>query len=157
VFSLSFIENADGERFGFDPENEMLGKIRLGDFEEYFVADTTFWSADDYRAQWREGLSRLCDGVTRSCLLASVSNPEMANYFQSWPIYRFGSEAIFQNRLLMFDQLGEPFLFSRLYDLVLPYSSTTEGGVSISEWKIPLRAVQEFLATGHPSHKRHNG
>jgi hypothetical protein len=146
VFSLSFIENPDSERFSFDAETEIVGKIRLGDFEEYFAANATFWSADEYRAQWKEGLSRVCDGFERSCVLTSVSNPETANYFQTWPIYRFGSEVIFQNRLLMLDQLDEPFLFSGLYDFVLPYRTTSEDGAPLSPWKIPVRAIQEFLA-----------
>jgi len=148
MFSLSFIDNPDRERFSFDAETEILGKIRLGDFEEYFLADVTFWSADDYRAQWKVGLSRMCDGAATSCILTSVSNPEMTNYFQTWPIYRFESEVIFQNRLFMLDEVGEPFLFSRLYDVILPYSAVNEEGAALSQWKIPLRAIQEFLVTG---------
>jgi hypothetical protein len=147
VFSLSFLENPDSERFSFDVETEILGKIRLGDFEEYFAASTTFWSAEEYCCQWRDALSRACDGDARSCVLTSVSRPETSNYFQIWLIYRFGSEAIFQNRLMMLDQVDEPFLFGRLYDMVSPYSAVSEEGTTLSQWKVSIRAIQEFLDT----------
>jgi hypothetical protein len=47
-------------------------------------------------------------------------------------------------------RLGEPFLFSRLYATVLPYSAISEDGAALSQWKIPLRTIQEFLVTGLP-------
>ena len=148
VFSLSFVENPDSERFLFDAKTEIVGKIRLGDFEEYFAADVTFWSANEYRAQWREGLSRTCDGLAKSCVLTSVRNPETATFFQAWPIYRFGSEVIIQNRLLMLDQFDEPFLFSRLYDFVLPHRATSEDGAALSQWNIPIAVIEEFVSSG---------
>jgi hypothetical protein len=106
AFSLSFIENPEIGRFSFGAETEILGRICFGDFEEYFAANITFWSSDEYFAQWKDGLSRTCDGAATSCILTSVSRPEMANYLQTWPIYRFGSEVIFQNRLFMLDEVG---------------------------------------------------
>jgi hypothetical protein len=47
----------------------------------------------------------------------------------------------------MLDQIDEPFLFSRLYDTILRYSAISEDGEPFSEWKIPVRTIQEFLET----------
>jgi hypothetical protein len=147
VFSLSFVRNPDRQRFAFDPDTETIGRICLDEFEEYFPINITFWSADQYRAQWREALKRICEGADTSCLLTSVDRPDGADtFFDSWFIYRFGAEVVFHNKLLLAEKVGDDFSLDRLCNSAPCYNAISEDGAPISEWRMPLMAVEEFLA-----------
>jgi hypothetical protein len=51
------------------------GKIFIGDdFCETIIPAIGYWSANDYKKQWQEGLERIRTHDS-SCLVASIQNP----------------------------------------------------------------------------------
>ncbi|MGB6904684.1 MAG: hypothetical protein WBD98_17770, partial [Acidobacteriaceae bacterium] len=61
-------------RFLHDARDEpdmAIGQITLGAFVEEFEMVLSVWSRERYERQWREGIQRLLDGKSKSCLITS--------------------------------------------------------------------------------------
>jgi hypothetical protein len=86
-----------------------LGEITLDDFVETFETLLTFWGADRYEYQWREGLDRLLKGAAKSCLITSMLDSKYENFGVWWKLYREGDQVVVQNQLLLSDVLGRHF------------------------------------------------
>lgn len=132
---------------GFDEEDPLVvnGELKLGDDREYFQSILGFWGVDDYLQSWTEGLQRLLAGASISCLATSVIDPSNANFVEVWPLYREQSDVYVQNRLLFLDQLSHEFDPSEPWNSVDPRSVVNEDGQRISEWRVSLSDVREFL------------
>jgi CdiI N-terminal domain len=132
---------------GFDEEDPLVvnGELKLGDDREYFQSILGFWGVDDYLQSWTEGLQRLLAGASISCLATSVIDPSNANFVEVWPLYREQSDVYVQNRLLFLDQLSHEFDPSEPWNSVDPRSVVNEDGQRISEWRVNLSDVREFL------------
>jgi hypothetical protein len=147
MFSICFVHDEPAVSVKTDLRHEAMGCITIGAFSEHFVSDITFWSMEEYSRQWREGLVRICDGHASSCLFTNVGNPEHANYFEGWILYRLGADEIaIHNRLIFFSLLEQPFLFDAKYDVVPAYAAVGVDGERISEWRTSIGAIQRFLA-----------
>jgi hypothetical protein len=138
VFRIGFTETNDNE-------SERKGQIIIGDFLENFLAPIDFWDAEDYRQQWRGGAQRFVSGAASSCFLTRAVAPSRDNFLEWWQIYRVDARLIFQNRLVMFDQIDWSFDYDRLYDFVLPYSRLSSDNTVISEWAVELGWIESFL------------
>ncbi len=121
-----------------------LGKIYIGDdFSETIAPALNYWTMDDYRKQWKEGLERIKNYNT-SCLVASIQNPETSNRLLNWwPIYKVGQKIYIQNELYMeedYDQLMGDMLFTpeTCYDFIRPRVISSPEGDEYSEWVIDL-------------------
>jgi hypothetical protein len=134
---------------GFDEQDPMvaIGKLRLRDHDEYFESVLGFWGADDYERSWSVGLRRVLAGETTSCLATSVTNPPTANFVEVWPLYREGNDVYVQNCLIFLDQLSHEFDADAPWESVSPRETVDEDGQVISEWKVNLTDIREFLRT----------
>lgn len=132
---------------GIDKQDPLIavGKLRLGKDDEYFESVLGFWAAYDYEHSWSVGLDRLLAGESTSCLATSITNPSSANFVEVWPLYREGNDVYVQNCLIFLDQLSHEFDPDAPWDSVGPRSVVDEDGQAISEWKVNLSDIREFL------------
>jgi hypothetical protein len=132
---------------GFDDRDPLvaIGMIKLGEHREYFESVLVFWGTDDYKAIWDAGLQRLLRGEAKSCLATNVVEPSSANFVEVWPLYREESEVYVQNCLLFLDQLSHDFDPAAPWDSVYPRSVVGEDGERISEWRVSVDDIGEFL------------
>jgi CdiI N-terminal domain len=132
---------------GFDKQDPLvaIGLIELGEHREHFESVLVFWGTDDYKRIWDAGLRRLLGGASTSCLATSVLEPSSANFVEVWPLYREESEVCVQNCLLFLDQLSHEFDPAAPWESVYPRSVVDEDGQRISEWRVSLDHIGEFL------------
>lgn len=117
-----------------------LGKIIIGDFEETIYVPVEFWSIDDYRKQWIEGIERI-KTHSKSCLVATIQGnkkkPDLINW---WLLYKKENKIFIHNQLLIEKSLNKTlnkglFTTESCYDYI-PRKSTSK---KISEWVIDLK------------------
>jgi hypothetical protein len=132
---------------GFDEQDPMvaIGVIRLGEDRECFESVLGFWGLDDYKAIWAAGLWRLVAGASTSCLATSVTDPSCSNFVEVWPLYREESDVYVQNQLLFLDQLQHELNPIAPWESVSPRSVVDEDGQRISEWRVSINDIEEFL------------
>ena len=105
MFSIDIERGIGGSEFARQ-SSRLLGRITVGDFTESFHVALDFWSPRDYRASWKRALGRLLSAdVIDSCLIASVGDPETANFVTCWPLYRCKEKVYVQNSIIFLDQL----------------------------------------------------
>ena len=138
---------------GFDDEDPLvaIGTLRLGEHNEYFESVLGFWGTDDYEEIWIKGLRRLIMGASTSCLATSVLYPPNANFVEVWPLYREESDVYVQDCLLFLDQLSHEFDPAAPWESVFPRSVVSEDGQRISEWRVSIDDIGEFLELGTTS------
>jgi hypothetical protein len=134
----------------FDDEDPLvaIGVLTLRESSEHFSSPVSFWGVDDYQKSWEAGLRRLLGGAAVSCLVTSVTDPATANFIEVWPLYGSGDDIYVQNRLLFLDQLPHAFDLSAPWESVGLRRTTTEDGDKISEWRVGLDDIGEFLESG---------
>jgi CdiI N-terminal domain len=132
---------------GFDDDDPSvaIGAISLKGGHERFESVLGFWELDDYKRSWIAGLRRLVSGASTSCLATSVTDPSSANFVEVWPLYREESDVYVQNQLLFLDQLPREFDPTEPWESVDPRSVVDEDGQRISEWRVSIDDIQEFL------------
>ncbi|HWM87279.1 MAG TPA: hypothetical protein VNO33_15615 [Kofleriaceae bacterium] len=123
------------------------GRIRIGGFEEEFEVSLEHWSGQDYERQWLQALEGLLSGGEKTALIASMTDPQTANFLFWWPAYADGEDVVFQNGVLFMDELTGPFDPSRCDEFVLPREQVSETGDRISEWRAPAADVRQFIAS----------
>jgi hypothetical protein len=126
-------------------EDYALGIIRIAEFEETFWSSLSYWSTANYEQSWQASLQRIAGGADPSCLITDFHDPQWANFITTWPIYRVNEKLSFQNQLIFLDQLTSPFVTERPWESVDEYESVDEDGNKISEWFVPVSAIQDFL------------
>jgi hypothetical protein len=144
MFSIKFITDPVpdlevGEKAAF-------GIIQIGDFKERFIASLNFWNVEEYERQWIQGLTRVVNHESESALITSLTDPKNTNFITWWPIYRTKEIIYFQNQFLFLADLSAPFNPRDSYRHVPPRTTKTEDGKQpISEWKLPIAAIENFL------------
>jgi hypothetical protein len=114
----------------------------LEPFWETFMVALDYWSINDYRQQWREGLERIKTHDI-SCLVASVYNPRNGARVVWWPLYKEGNQIFIQNELIAGDEyvkwIGHKiFSPETCYNFVTPRVTETPEGYRVSEWAITV-------------------
>lgn len=140
----NFVITFTGEFLDDDP-TMAVGLIQLGEFRESFCATLEYWTIKDYEESWNKALLRLTNGAATSCLITSFIDPLNANFLILWPLYRFGDEVAVQNQLLFSDQLSHVFDPTAPWESIHPYSAIDGDGRNISEWRIQMTDLREFL------------
>ncbi len=117
------------------------GEININDFKETLYPSLDWWSLDDYRLQWQEGLRRLIDH-DRSCLVATVDNPKLRKFIEWWLLYKIGDKVYIRNSIVLSDIYEEyigdkPFTVDNCYDFIPGKGeSYDEDGNKIAEWVV---------------------
>jgi len=123
-----------------------FGRLQVGEFQEDFEMDLSFWSPRDYERQWRQGLERLVEKEGASCLISSMSRPESANFVFLWLLYRDEDRVFVQQFVLILDECSEAFRPEDPYRHVPSREIVSEDGELVSEWKTEVSEVSRFLA-----------
>lgn len=126
-------------------DGSQRGSIRIGAFQEDFLASLDYWSPHDYRAQWMEGIRRAIDARADSCLITSITDPEASNFIMWWPIYIDHAHAIFHNQLLFLDQCEPRFDVDRPYASLPPREIRASSEPAISTWRIALQELEVWV------------
>lgn len=126
-------------------EKSASGIIKIGDFEEQFIASLDFWSLSDYRSHWFTALKRFQQGEVTSSLITSLTDPNNTNFITWWPIYKVNKTLHFQNQILFMADLKEPFCLDNPFAHIPERETHTDIGEPISEWSVPIENVIEFI------------
>ncbi|WUV15843.1 hypothetical protein OG352_13450 [Streptomyces sp. NBC_01485] len=106
-----------------------------------------FWSESDYLQSWCRALRELGSGTAvTSCLVASITDPEVSNFLFCWPLYREGEKVFVQNSVIFLDELVETFNVEEPWRFVGPRRAVSEYGDRISEWSTDISEVEKFLS-----------
>ncbi len=132
---------------GIAADDAMLayGRIRVGDFDERFEMDLSYWDVPRYEQQWRDAILRLLQGIEKSCLISAMGDPGTANFIVWWPVYRVEEVIHVQNHILFLDGLAQSLDPSDPYGLVPERRIESCDGERISEWTTTLDAVRRFV------------
>lgn len=117
------------------------GEIYIGNFKEILYIPLDWWSLNDYKKQWEEGVARLITHDT-SCLVAAIHNPHIRPYINWWLLYKADSKIYVRNQLLIEDiyleHIGnQSFTIETCYNFIPPKGDKyDEDGDEISEWSV---------------------
>jgi hypothetical protein len=144
-FSIHFLPQGS-------PQNHVdsggrTGIIHLGDYEEVFVADTSFWTVADYEHQWKSGLDRAVNQGLASCLITSMHDPMDAEMLFWWLLFPAGERIFLQEAILRFNQLHRSFNPNDLYSYIPERRTHNNEGRRISEWEVSRNEIVEFLVS----------
>lgn len=141
-FSIDFVPVAEYEPVvGY-----ALGCLRLGDEREYFRASLSYWGKEDYQAHWHKAVTRIIRNEGPSALLTDAIPPEEANFISWWMMWRMDDMAVFQEGLLMMEDLTEPFSLDNPHAFVGQYNGNLfDDGSKISEWRVPVHELESFI------------
>ena len=118
-----------------------MGKIKIGDYSESIYIPVDFWSIEDYKKQWTEGLQRL-KTHDKSCLVVTIHDSNIRPFIDMWVMYKIDDMVYVQNKRYMSEIYGElvggkPFHSDTCYDFIKQRKTMTEDGYKISEWSVP--------------------
>jgi hypothetical protein len=119
-----------------------LGEITLDDFVETFETALTFWGAERYESQWREGIDRLLQGASRSCLITSLVDSGCEVFGVWWKLYREGNHVVVQNQLLLSSVFGKNFNPDDPYSSIPDRMFLNCDGEQISEWSVEFAKIR---------------
>lgn len=123
----------------------VYGKIQIGDFYETFVASLISWDCVQYERHWSSAIHRILEGHERSALITSFVEPPLSRRLVWWPMYREGNRVYFQNQLLFFDRLDQPFSAEHFWGFVGQRHQRSDDSQQISEWALPIKAMEAYL------------
>ncbi|MFJ4951284.1 hypothetical protein [Streptomyces sp. NPDC088760] len=122
-----------------------IGCITVGDFEENFPMDLTYWDVGQYQTSWARSLRVLERGDdATSCLISSITDPANSNFIFCWPLYRSGEMVYVQNSIIFLEDLSEDFDPAEPWRFVEPRSTVDEEGHEISEWQTSISEIRRF-------------
>jgi hypothetical protein len=142
VFDIAFIPGEPPYEDEEEGWSGLWGRTVLGDFTERFVAPTARWSREDYERQWIDAAERLLRGEPSSAFTVEAG-------WIWWTAWREDGEVIVQQRYLVTDEMAPARTAeaSRMpYELVGQRGGATEEGLSVSEWRVSLDDVRDFVA-----------
>jgi hypothetical protein len=118
------------------------GEIRIGDFREKFVMPVIWWSTDDYRRQWQEGLKRIHINH-QSCLVTAIEQPQKTLFIHWWLLYKEDGKIFVRNHLLFGRKLKAglaklPFTPETCYQFIPSRDPVAVNGAKISEWTVSV-------------------
>jgi hypothetical protein len=145
AFSIGFTDDPVWDP-GEGAAGELLGWIKLGDFQENFSSGLFEWTQSTYEEQWKGALHSLLNGATKSALITFYVSPQYGHHLEWWPLHRVDELVYVQNHLLLYDQLTRPFLAAEAISFVKDRQTISEDGEKISEWCVGLDDIKFFLA-----------
>ena len=139
-FSISFDSGSPSSDYE-DGYPRMMGTITIGAAVERFASVTAMWNQATYERQWRDAARRLLDeGVALLCT-DFVADSDQSSC-DLWYMYR-EEETVYIYNVFLLDELRPDTAFKDLYALI-PLRSEV-AGEDISEWTVPVGAVQAWL------------
>jgi hypothetical protein len=102
------------------------------------------WTKADYEAQWISALTAIVGGRSKSALITVFQPPE-STHWDWWPMYREGEVVVFQNQLLLFEDMPRGFTVEYALNKIGPIERYSEGQ-RISEWRTDVESIRKFLS-----------
>jgi hypothetical protein len=135
-----------------DEDGHGVGFIRISDFSEEFIVTLDYWPAAEYSQHWQASLKCLVAGSPTVGLVTWMVGPESGDLGKAWILYREG-DAVFIHEKLFVPPHSRPQLDADSQLLhISPRTTVTEDGMPVSEWRIHIAAVEDFLRhSGHQS------
>jgi len=125
-------------------DDARIGRIRIGEFEDGFAADLTYWRESEYEVYWRDALIAF-ESSDRVALITSIVDPRSAKFIRCWALYRYSETVFCQEQLVFLDQIQEAFDPACPQALVRPRETTNAEGQAISEWRTSMTAIRECM------------
>jgi hypothetical protein len=141
MFDIAFIPDAPPYVDDEDGWHGRWGRTVLGDYQERFVAPVEGWRPADYERQWILAARRLIAGHASSAFSIEAGR-------LWWTAWRVGDDVVFQQRLLVAEEMRPAWSASAdaiPYELVGERRSLSDEGDQVSEWRVPLDDIREFL------------
>jgi hypothetical protein len=127
-------------------ETRGRGEISLATYSEQFECTFEFWSREDYENHWYKCIRRVVIDRLDSCLITSLTDPRTANFLFWWPIYMTSEDSVaIRNEVLFLDQHHVHFDPDAPFSSLRPRAVTSEEGIKISEWHLPLASLDSWL------------
>ena len=120
------------------------GEIIFGAWREEFLAPVGDWSESDYERAWLGAAERLINGSDRVAFVHHMAHPAASHHF-IWQAWCEAERVYFQERILLADELLEPFLLAEPDAVVEARERFTEDGERVSEWQVDLAAIRAFV------------
>ena len=120
--------------YEFSITEDGYGEIQIDNFRERFYPDFSFWSRADYYAHWRQASDALDAGQAVS-FIQCMYDSATSNFYQVWAAYPCNGEVIFQEQLLILDEIKADFNAQYMHLNAQPYEAVSEDGDPISEWR----------------------
>jgi hypothetical protein len=134
-----------GERHGL--QDTCYGRIQIGDFQEKFEINVSFWEPKNYVNHWNRSILRIANKEEKSCLITSLSDPRNSNFIFWWPMYRDKDKVFIQNGVLFLDEVSDSFTLENPYENIPDRETVSEDGEPISEWEIGIESLKNYLAS----------
>ena len=132
------IDLVDQEDKVIDSVSYRKFKIKIGDFEEYFLSPLCYWSVEDYQLHWGKMLHDFMKGNKESAfLITEMYDPAKANFIRWWVLYRKGDNVSFQEKILFMAGV-EKFSVESAASLIPKHQLINDDGNEISEWVLPI-------------------
>jgi len=137
VFDLSL-----GRKKNMFEETGYIGKIVIGEFEEFFFSSDSFFKKEDYYKHWIKSIDSIFE-ISKIFLLTNVYDPKYANFYMAWSCYLMDNNVYIQNDIISFENycLEDVIYFNvKIDDLEL----TDDEGNKISTWKTDVKSIKDF-------------
>jgi hypothetical protein len=121
-------------------------RLTLQDHHEGDQANLTHWSAENYERQWLYELNEIVNSRSKGALITSIQDPIHAFQVFVWTMWKDNDQIRFQNRILFMLSGIQNFDPVHVCDHIGEYKSHDEEGQRLSEWVVPLTAIQDFIA-----------
>ena len=144
LFSIAFSEAPLVYEYDDPTTPGAEGELAIVGYREKFLSSLYTWQKEDYEHQWLNAITSLLRGATKAAVITEYVHPNAASHLQWWPLYREGDVIYVQNHFLFYERLGQPFSVANAVDFVPDRKTISEDGEHISEWSMPLAALQEF-------------
>jgi hypothetical protein len=142
-FEILFLEEPVPRHFLGESQKACYARITIAEFSERIIVPLDFWSQENYRAQWIDGVSRLVVGRREvSALYTEVYNFNHSHFAPvCWLLYREGETVYVQNKWLPRETLPHDFNPLEGYKSLPPRETRTPEGDQISEWITNINAL----------------
>lgn len=119
------------------------GVIEAQGLNERFFAPSSFWSKDQYVAQWKNSLGKLINGAPKAALILTMRDPKQANFIFWWVFYRVENAFKMQNQVLFLETCPD-LDWRTCEECIQPRQLVNDDGAEISEWDVSLDELTGF-------------
>ena len=141
AFTIRF---TDGQ-FSDEDSTWAVGHIVAGELDEDFLSDLCEWDKRAYESQWLQSLEGLLSGDSKAVLITHYVNQGKSLDLGWWALYRDGDAVRVQNHFPFGDFKGE-FSVPQASKFLQERMTVDEDRNSLSEWHVPLRDIELFVA-----------
>lgn len=139
MFDIYFLDS--------DPEPQddgwlaLRGEIVLGEYREEFLANLDLWDRARCEHHWIQAARRITSGLNdRTTFFTSA-------FWDSWPMWQLDNETLAVHERFIVEEGPLPLLDPEApYRGIGDYCATTEDGVKISEWRVGMSDLHDFVS-----------